>query len=262
MSAETGTPAPVPSTGTRATILLRMLAIQGAWNYESLMGNGIAFCTEPALRMLPGGPDGPAYRAALARQAKYFNAHPYLASLAVGALARAELDGVPGGTIERFRTALCGPLGSVGDRLIWAGWLPACSLLALAVFGLGARALVVVAVFLVVYNAGHLALRVWGLRDGLARGLRVAGALAGPVFRQGPEYIACAGALLAGIALPVALARVIGPGRGEGGLIAGILVVTALGSVTLARLHGRVEGWRASFVVLAGLALYAVARHG
>ena len=40
---------------------------------------------EPALRLLPGGVGGPAYRAALARECQYFNAHPYLAAIAVGA---------------------------------------------------------------------------------------------------------------------------------------------------------------------------------
>jgi PTS system mannose-specific IID component len=252
----------IPRRMTRIRIFLRQFAIQASWSYELLMGTGIAFAVEPALRDLPGGPDGPAYREALARQARYFNAHPYLASLAVGALARAELDGVPGHTIERFRTALCGPLGSVGDRLVWAGWLPVCSLLALAAFGAGARAELVVALFLVVYNIGHVALRAWGLNAGWSRGLTVARALAGPVFRQGPDYIARVGALLAGIALPAALARAIGPGRDMEGMIYGILLVTALGSVTLARLHGRVEGWRASMVVLAAFVLYAVARHG
>ena len=73
-------------------------------------------------------------------RARYFNAHPYLAALAIGALARAELDQVPPARIERFRSALCGPLGSVGDRLVWASWLPGCSLIALLIFGLGASA--------------------------------------------------------------------------------------------------------------------------
>jgi len=71
----------------------------------------------------------------MTRQSAYFNAHPYLAAVAVGALARAELAGVPPERIERFRTALSGPLGSVGDRLVWAGWLPFCSLVALVAFG-------------------------------------------------------------------------------------------------------------------------------
>src|SRR5439155_18701129 len=66
---------------TRAAMFLRLLAIQGAWNYETLLGNGIAFCVEPALRRLPGGIHGPAFKQAMARESRYFNAHPYLASV-------------------------------------------------------------------------------------------------------------------------------------------------------------------------------------
>ena len=38
---------------TELEIFTRLLAIQGSWNYESLIGNGIGFCIEPALRLLP-----------------------------------------------------------------------------------------------------------------------------------------------------------------------------------------------------------------
>jgi PTS system mannose-specific IID component len=244
---------------TRVDIFLRLLAIQGSWNYEILMGNGIGFCVEPALRLLPGGRGGPQYREALARQCQYFNAHPYLASVAVGALARAELDGAPAAKIERFRTALCGPLGSVGDRLVWAGWLPFCSLLALAAFGLGANALPVILVFLVTYNAGHLGLRVWGLHVGWRDGMRVASALGTPVLRHGPQYIARAAALVGGVALPLALYRLIGSGRA---LTGGVLVAVVIGAIVLARLHGRAEGWRVALIALAAFVLYSVARHG
>ena len=204
-----GSRAPVLPLRTRAAIFVRMLAIQGSWNYEILLGNGIGFCLEPALRLLPGGPGGQAYRDALARQSRYFNAHPYLASIAVGALARAELDGTPPAITDRFLTALCGPLGSVGDRLVWAGWLPFCSLVALASFGLGGGPLAVVGLFLALYNAGHLALRAWGLTVGWRHGLRVATALAHPVLRRGPEHIVRTASLVAGVALPLALMRVI-----------------------------------------------------
>ena len=169
--------APAPAAPARrrrhtwVAIFMRLLAIQGSWNYETLIGNGIGFCVEPALRLLPGGVHGDAFKAALARQSAYFNAHPYLASVAVGALARAELDGEPPERIERFRTALCGPLGSVGDRLVWAGWLPFCSLGVWLLRARGAAPLAVVLFFLVLYNAGHLALRVWGLHVGWTRGL-------------------------------------------------------------------------------------------
>ena len=79
---------------TQLAIFLRLLAIQGSWNYEILLGNGIGFCLEPALRLLPEGVHSDHFKSALARESKYFNAHPYLASVAVGALARAELDGI------------------------------------------------------------------------------------------------------------------------------------------------------------------------
>ena len=159
---------------TRFAIFLRLLAVQGSWNYEILMGNGLAFAVEPALRLLPGGRGGPAYRAAMKRQVGYFNAHPYLAGVAVGALARAELSGEAPERIDRFRTACCGPLGSVGDRLVWAGWLPLCSVMALAAFGLGASPAGVVLLFLGSFNVGHFALRIWGLDAGYRDGLKVA----------------------------------------------------------------------------------------
>lgn len=242
---------------TWLSMMVRLFAVQGSWNYEILMGTGVGFCVEPALRLLPGGKDGAAYRAALARQSAYFNAHPYLASVAVGALARAELDEESPERIERFRTALCGPLGSVGDRLVWAAWLPFCSLSALVAFGLEARPLHVVLLFLVLYNVGHVALRVWGLQTGWRRGTRVAAALGNPVLRHGPQYIARAAALLAGLALPLALVRVIGAGRA---LLGAVLIGVTLGAFMLARLQGRAEGWRIALGVLAAVVLFSVAR--
>jgi PTS system mannose-specific IID component len=243
--------------GTELAILIRLLAIQGSWNYESLIGNGIGFCIEPALRLLPGGIHTPQFKAAMARQSKYFNAHPYLASVAVGALARVELDLEPADKIERFRTALPGPLGSVGDRLIWAGWLPFCSWLALVVFGLGASPGQVVLTFLGVFNAGHLALRVWGLHVGWNRGFKVSQALGNPVLRRGPQVIVPLAAMAAGVGVPLALMRVIGPGRGLLGLV---LVGAGLGALTIVRLEGKIEGWRLAIVVLAGFVMFAVAR--
>jgi PTS system mannose-specific IID component len=242
---------------TRAAILLRMLAIQGAWNYETLLGNGIGFCLEPALRRLPGGVEGAAYREALARQSQYFNAHPYLASVAVGALARAELEGVEPGKIERFRTAMCGPLGSVGDRLVWASWLPLCALVALLAFALGAGPVATVLTFLISYNAGHLALRIWGINVGWRDGLKVAGALGTPVLRHGPVHLARAGALVAGVALPLAVQRLVG---GSTLVLGEVLAAVLVGGFLVTRLHGRIEAWKWSLGVLVPFALYSVLR--
>jgi PTS system mannose-specific IID component len=238
-------------------MFLRLLAIQGAWNYETLMGNGIAFAVEPALRLLPGGRSGAKYREAIARQNGYFNANPYLAGLAVGALASAELSGEETDRINRFHTACCGPLGSVGDRLVWAGWLPACSLVALAAFGLGLRPAGVVLLFLGLFNAGTMALRAWGLRAGYREGVRVASALGIPLLRQGPAHVARISALLAGIAIPLAVRGVTGPARAN---LEIVFAAAAAGAVVLARLHGRVEGWRLAMVALVLFTLISVVR--
>lgn len=250
---------PLPASLRRA-MLLRCLAIQGSWNYEILMGNGIGFCVEPALRRLPGGVDGTAYREALARQSAYFNAHPYLASLAVGALARVELDQVAPERIERFRTALCGPLGSVGDRLVWASWLPACSLVALLLFGMGASPLGVIVGFLALYNVGHLGLRVWGLHAGWHHGMRVATALGHPVLQHGPRYIGRVSAVLGGLALPLAVHRAIGGGQPLTPIPLAVAAATPVFALLLVRLHGRAEGWRVVLLLLAALVLYSVVR--
>lgn len=248
---------PVLPLGVWVRMYLRLFAVQGSWNYETMLGNGVAFCIEPALRLLPGGREGPQYAEALGREARYFNSHPYLAGVAVGALARAELDGVPAPLIQRFRTALGGPLGSVGDRLVWASWLPLCSLIALSAFGLGARPIPVIAIFLLTYNAGHLILRAWGLRVGFERGLRVAEALAHPVLRKGPQVVGTAAALLAGVAIPLAAREVIGGGRI---LATEIIIVAMAGGLLLARFGDRMEGWRLSLVVLALFVLFSVIR--
>lgn len=240
---------------TRLVIWLRLFAVQGSWNYEILLGNGIGFCSEPALRLLPGGRGGDAYRRALARQSRYFNAHPYLAAVAVGALSRSELEGVDPAKIERFRTALAGPLGSVGDRLIWSGWLPLCSLLALGAYGLGSGVGFVIAFFLITYNAGHVALRAWGLKVGFAHGTGVAKPLASPVLRRAPEWIDRAGALLAGIAVPTAVERALGIG---GEVSAAAIGAVLIGGVILARIPNNSVGWRLALGALALIVLYAV----
>jgi len=244
---------------TRLAIISRLFAVQASWNYEILIGTGIGFCVEPALRLLPGGAGGEAYRAALARQSQYFNAHPYLSSFAVGALAKAELEGQPAARIERFRTALCGPLGSVGDRLVWVGLLPTCSFGTLLLFGAGASPLTCVLAFLLLYNAGHVVLRLWGLQMGWERGLSVAAALGHPILREGPVWLARVGTLLAGVAVPLTVARLVG---GTGIATSGItLLIAAAGASTLVLFHGRVEGWRLALIAGSAALVLFLLRH-
>ena len=200
-------PPPLPPTRARPALvrtLLRLFTVQGSWNYERMQGVGVGVAEEPLLRDLraEGGRNGVAYRTAVARGAHFFNAHPYLCGLAVGAAARAEHEGVAPEQVERLRTALCGPLGSLGDRLVWAGWLPFTSGLALigVALGLGLPAILG---FVVVYNVGHVALRWWALRAGWTYGAGVAQALREPLLQRATALSGPAMALVVGAALPL-----------------------------------------------------------
>jgi mannose PTS system EIID component len=177
------------------SVFTRAMSIQGSWNYETLSGPGFGFAILPALRRLY--PDPTELDAAVRRHQSTFNSHPYLATLALGAVIRLEEDGEDPVMIERFKLALRGSLGTLGDQLVWAGWRPICVLAALALVLAGAPWYVTVAVFLVLYNIGHVALMSWGLSVGFRDGRNVADRLRGSVMRRIQPRLMAVGAFLA-----------------------------------------------------------------
>ena len=98
----------------------------------------MGYAAEPLLEDLKAV-DPVRHGEAVVRSAEFFNCHPNLAGLALGATARAEYEAVAGPQIVRLRTALCSPLGSMGDQLFWAGLVPALVGITLVSVMLGAR---------------------------------------------------------------------------------------------------------------------------
>lgn len=242
-----------PAAPPLRAAFLRLFMVQASWNYDRLLGVGMGVAEEPLLRGLRGaGGDGTAYRAAVARGAHFFNAHPYLCGLAVGAAARAEYEGAPPEQVERLRAALCGPLGALGDRLVWAGWLPLLSTAAVAAIALGAG-WGAVAGFLLIYNLGHVALRWWALRAGWDAGAGVVGALRNPVLQRTPSLVLPAMALVAGFCLPLATRWLVRPFPLVGAL--GCAVAAVIGVLLLRWKPGRIKSlWIGLAAVALGLA--------
>lgn len=234
--------------GLRTRILLRSLAIQGSWNYETLIGSGFAFALLPALQRLHGE-DGPELRSALSRHLELFNSHPYFATVAIGAVSRLEADQVDPLVIQRFKSALRGSLGSMGDRLIWSAWRPMSLLVGLCLLLLGAAWWVAIAAFLIVYNWMHAFVRIAGLRAGAAAGLEV-----GKVLREAPLQGAMAFASSTASFL-IALAVVLVAGRTYTGSIAGVVI--ALACVLGISLGLRTR--RVMIAILVGVAVLALA---
>jgi PTS system mannose-specific IID component len=175
--------------------LFRLLTIQAAWTYERMGGIGVAHALGPLLREAV-----PAERrtGAFIRAAEFFNSHPWLAGLAVGAEARAERDGIPAGQIQRLRAALGGPLGALGDRVIWTGLFPA--LVGLGILGGGLLGwwvpLAMAGVALVV----RWEVTRWALRRGLESGMQVAGVLKDCALSRAAAPLGVLATLAAGMA--------------------------------------------------------------
>ncbi|MEO5510846.1 MAG: PTS system mannose/fructose/sorbose family transporter subunit IID [Longimicrobiales bacterium] len=187
---------------TRFSVFLRSFAIQGSWNYRTLLGTGFGFALLPALRVIYAGrPED--FQDAVRRHTTLFNCHPYLAGIALGAVARLESEGESAEIVMRFKGALRSALGSLGDRMVWAGLRPCCLLLALAMLLLGAPWWVCLAVFLAVYNSAHIALRWWSLSTGWSAGKHVAARLRESNLERYHEGFAHAGSFLLGLILPL-----------------------------------------------------------
>jgi PTS system mannose-specific IID component len=219
-------------------ILLRSLLVQASWNYRTMQGAGLGFALIPALARLYRG-DRTALAKALRTHCGFFNAHPYLSTVAIAALARMESERADSEQLERFKRAIVSPLGSLGDRLVWARWRPLCSLLAFLIFLLGAPWWVAVAVFLAAYNAVHLWLRVWGLRLGWREGREVGRALMGSPLRRLPDRLTIPLAVVSGAVVPL-VALALGGAAGVGPLSTiGIALTLAIAGYGRPGLAGR-----------------------
>jgi len=155
-------------TGLRINMFLRSFLVQASWNFERLQNLGFAFLSYPALRRRYH-PHSEELARAYVRNLEFFNTHPYFAGLIAAAVA-----GEEGGErdedefLSDLKRSLMSSLGSVGDAFFWSVLRPLSALFALvpALFGLWWAPLV----FLSVFNLPHLALRWWGVSQGLRRG--------------------------------------------------------------------------------------------
>jgi mannose/fructose/N-acetylgalactosamine-specific phosphotransferase system component IID len=117
----------------------------------------------------------------LNRHLNFFNAHPYFASYAIGAISKVEEELVIAdlkeyNKVERLKNALIGPLGAVGDQLFWANIKPTCLILGILglwlIEGAIAQMMILLVVYLL-YNIPHLYVRISGLQKGYRLGFEV-----------------------------------------------------------------------------------------
>ncbi len=193
--------------GEAWTLAARSLLLQVLLNYRTMQGGGYLFTLWPWLRKTRT--KAPEVRAC----GNYLNAHPVLATLAIGALRRRveerDTEQDPAAFAE-WQNTLCGPLGVMGDALIWDRWKPI--LFSLGVFVMLWRPTLetwysVAVGTLLLYNLPLIYLRVWGVRAGYRLGADVLLALQRPLFSRVRRILSIAGAITAGLLLAGGLVR-------------------------------------------------------
>jgi len=154
-----------------ARVVARSFLLQALWNPERQQGAGFALALRPLLGRLFGR-EGEAR--ALARHTGYFNTNPAFASYALGAVGRLEADRaegaeIPAEAVDRAKATLGPALAALGDSLIWSTMRPVAA--ALGVTWVLAGSAYGPLLFLLLYNALHLYVRVRGVLVGWRLGL-------------------------------------------------------------------------------------------
>ncbi|MFZ5438983.1 MAG: PTS system mannose/fructose/sorbose family transporter subunit IID [Myxococcota bacterium] len=185
---------------TLVRVAFRTLFIQAGFSPDAMQTLGLLFALDPAWRHLY--PDDERRREAVRRHLTPFNTHPYAAAALVGGILHYEEklargEGSPE-EVTRFKQTMMGPFAALGDGFFWLSLRPATGALGVALVPL--LGLWAPLVFLVLYNAVHLATRGWlfarGYRLGSALVLRVS-ALKVPMWSNRLRAISalCAGGM-------------------------------------------------------------------
>ena len=152
----------------RRKVWLRQFFLQGCWNYEGMQNVGFAYSILPALRdRYENRPED--LSRALKRHVEFFNTHPAMASVILGAAVRLEERVAAGEADPRavgtFKVGLMGSLGAIGDSYFWGSLKPMASAAgAILAF---VHPLLGIAALLLLYNWSHLAIRFRGFAAGM-----------------------------------------------------------------------------------------------
>jgi mannose/fructose/N-acetylgalactosamine-specific phosphotransferase system component IID len=160
-------------------ILWRSFFIQTGWNFKSMISIGFCFALMPIAKKICANPEE--LNDFFKRHVGFFNSHPYFASYAIGAVTRLEEERkqthVPSEeVIDKFKNALIGPLGAIGDQCCWFVMRPASLIVGLTGVAFSqtmqAKILFLLLTF-ILYNIPHIYIRVKGVLDGYGYGIDV-----------------------------------------------------------------------------------------
>ena len=181
-------------------VFFRSFFLQSVWNYQSLISVGFAYALVPVLNLLYD--DQESKINFLRRHLNFFNAHPYFASFALGAVIRIEQEISEGKgdpeQVPRLKNAMIGPLGALGDQMFWGTIKPAAVLLgviAVLITQDVSSFLYIIIGLLLIYNIPHFYIRFYGIREGYRQGFAVYKLLSMHVYKKYINFYVALGAM-------------------------------------------------------------------
>ena len=220
------------SRAIRRRIWWRQFLVQGCWNYEGMQNVGFAYSLLPALRHFYGERPDDLIKA-LKRNLEYFNTHPAMGGVILGATARIEERVAAGEADPRavgtFKVGLMGSLGAIGDSYFWGALKPMASVTGVILSLL--HPFLGIAAFLLLYNVSHIKVRLKGFEAGMGGEESAIRFLKGGGFTTRTEDRKIFAAILAG-----AYAGLIGSSTAillGGGATAAAFILVSIGTVHL-----------------------------
>ena len=206
----------------------RSLFIQAAWNPRGMQNLGFGSAMSPSLDDLH--PDREARVAAARRHLELFNCHPYAAAAIVGGAVRLEEE-VSGGIgtpqdVSSFKASLAPPFAALGDGFFWLALRPAAALLAALLQPF--LGLFCVAVFLVVYDSIHLAVRSWLFAAGYQKGAGILEILSRAHIPAATRALKATAAILAGTLAARGIVLASAGHRPGNGLLVAVVIVAGV----------------------------------
>jgi len=181
----------------------RSFFVQNGWSYERMMALGFVWILKPLTKRLFSTPAE--QKSFLKRHLLSFNANPYLVNYVVGAVVRMEEEKTPEEQIVKFKSSLRGPVGAIGDRLIWQNLRPALLILglilAVTIGALGAL------IFWLIFNLYQAFLRARGIVKGYDLGSGLSGEFTKGHLQSMIEWSSRLGAVLLGIIFVIKLGQ-------------------------------------------------------
>ena len=103
-------------------IAWRSVMLQASFNYERMQAAGWLWTILPGLKKIHT--DKEDLSASMTHNLEFFNTHPFLVTIVAGIVLSLEKRKTDINTIRSVRIAAMGPLGGIGDALIWFTLVP------------------------------------------------------------------------------------------------------------------------------------------